>query len=270
MDCTLPGSIALGLALGLTPGPVVAETIRRGTTAGLRPALGVAAGGAAGNAAVALLAALGAAALVAAPGVARPLSVLAAGWVGFLAVDSWRQAGRVAAGGAGEAGTVAGCPGWLVGLMVVVANPVVWTFWLAAMAAAEQGAGAWERVLFAGGFIAGLTASDAALAIAAAREGRRLGPRGQAVALRACALLLLAFAVLIIAGTVEQRNGSLPGCRRWARLPRAARADPGRWPARLSRMGRHERRVVRSDLPVRLPPLRRVPPPLGASLAVLR
>ncbi|MDH7571006.1 MAG: hypothetical protein QHJ73_15625, partial [Armatimonadota bacterium] len=79
-------------------------------------------------------------------------------------------------------------PGWISGLLLVLANPVVWGFWIATVAAAGP-----RRVPFALGFVVGITAADVLLAVAGSRGGRWLGPRGQARVLRLSALLLWSF-----------------------------------------------------------------------------
>lgn len=195
VEYSLVGGVALGVALGLTPGPVVAETVRRGTTGGLRPALGVAAGAALGNLGVAALAVAGIGTLLRLPGVATLIAVVGAAWILYLGVDSWRQAGRLAAGEAqGESGHHHELAAWLAGLLLVAANPVVWAFWVAALATAT-GASRTAGLGFALGFVVGISLADAAVAVMSSRGGRLLSPRGQALALRVCAALLVGFAV---------------------------------------------------------------------------
>lgn len=194
MDYSLPGGILLGLALGVTPGPVVTETVRRGAVGGLRSALGVALGAALGNVTVAALAMAGVGALLRLPGVATFIAVVGAAWILYLGIDSWRQAGRLAAGKApGESGNRPELPAWLAGLLLVAVNPVVWAFWVAVLATAA-GTGRTAGLGFALGFVAGISLADAALAVVSSRGSRLLGPRGQALALRICAVLLVGFA----------------------------------------------------------------------------
>ncbi len=199
MQYTLTAGMVLGVGLGLTPGPVVAEIVRRGTSGGLRPALGVAAGALAGNILSAALAAVGAGALLALPRVAPVVTMVGAAWIAYLGGDSWRQAGRMQPERSAPARPVgSSVPAWLAGLGMVLANPLVWAFWVAALAAAGR-AGAHAGPLFAVGFVCGISASDVALAMVSSHGGRWLGARGQAIALRVCALLLVGFAAWSVA-----------------------------------------------------------------------
>jgi threonine/homoserine/homoserine lactone efflux protein len=197
--------LLLGVSAGLSPGPLLAlvlsQTLRHGLGQGIRVALAP------------LLTDLpivaGSVLLVGAAPSGGPLpgliALAGAGFVAYLAVDTWRTEP------AGE-GLVAAAPrSWTRGVTVNLLSPHPYLFWLAVGAPTLLGAAASDGVGggagFLLGFYGGLVGSKVAVAVGVARargvvtgRGYRLVMRGLAVLLALFALGLLREAWLLLAG----------------------------------------------------------------------
>jgi threonine/homoserine/homoserine lactone efflux protein len=92
-----------------------------------------------------------------------------------------------------------------------LANPLTWTFWLAtgtpAMLAAQQAAGPAGVALFCATWFLVASGLEAVIALAVARSGHLVGPRGQAWFTAASAVAFLCFAVTLLARDVLPRLG---------------------------------------------------------------
>jgi threonine/homoserine/homoserine lactone efflux protein len=92
-----------------------------------------------------------------------------------------------------------------------LANPLTWTFWLAtgtpAMLAAQQAGGPAGLVLFCASWFLVASGLEAVIALAVARSGRLVGPRGQAWFTAASAAAFVCFAVTLLARDVLPRLG---------------------------------------------------------------
>jgi threonine/homoserine/homoserine lactone efflux protein len=92
-----------------------------------------------------------------------------------------------------------------------LANPLTWTFWLAtgtpAMLAAQQAGGPAGVVLFCATWFLAASGLEAVIALAVARSGRLVGPRGQAWFTAASAVAFVCFAVTLVARDVLPRLG---------------------------------------------------------------
>jgi threonine/homoserine/homoserine lactone efflux protein len=92
-----------------------------------------------------------------------------------------------------------------------LANPLTWTFWLAtgtpAMLAAQRAGGPAGVVLFCATWFLVASGLEAVIALAVARSGRLVGPRGQAGFTAASAVAFACFAVTLLARDVLPRLG---------------------------------------------------------------
>ena len=92
-----------------------------------------------------------------------------------------------------------------------LANPLTWTFWLAtgtpAMLAAQQAGGPAGVALFCATWFLVASGLEAVIALAVARSGRLVGPRGQAWFTAASAVAFVCFAVTLVARDVLPRLG---------------------------------------------------------------
>ena len=92
-----------------------------------------------------------------------------------------------------------------------LANPLTWTFWLAtgtpAMLAAQNAGGTAGLVLFTVTWFVVASGLEAVIALAVARSGRRVGPRGQAWLTGISAVAFLCLALTLVARDVLPRLG---------------------------------------------------------------
>jgi threonine/homoserine/homoserine lactone efflux protein len=92
-----------------------------------------------------------------------------------------------------------------------LANPLTWTFWLAtgtpAMLAAQRAGGTAGLVAFTVVWFLVASGLEAVIALAVARSGRRVGPRGQAWLTGVSAVAFLCLAVTLVARDVLPRLG---------------------------------------------------------------
>jgi threonine/homoserine/homoserine lactone efflux protein len=92
-----------------------------------------------------------------------------------------------------------------------LANPLTWTFWLGtgtpAMLAAQRAAGPAGVVLFCATWFLVASGLEAVIALAVARSGHLVGPRGQAWFTAASAVAFLCLAVTLLARDVLPRLG---------------------------------------------------------------
>jgi threonine/homoserine/homoserine lactone efflux protein len=90
-----------------------------------------------------------------------------------------------------------------------LANPLTWTFWLAtgtpAMLAAHSAGGTAGLVLFTVTWFLVASGLEAVIALAVARSGRRVGPRGQAWLTGISAVAFLGLAATLVARDVLPR-----------------------------------------------------------------
>jgi chemosensory pili system protein ChpE/L-lysine exporter family protein LysE/ArgO len=89
---TLSTAFLLGLIFNAAPGAVFAETIRRSMRGGFRQALYLQFGSLAGDAFWAVLGLLGIGVLLQSPALQVPIAIAGAGYLGYLAWDSWTAA----------------------------------------------------------------------------------------------------------------------------------------------------------------------------------
>jgi threonine/homoserine/homoserine lactone efflux protein len=92
-----------------------------------------------------------------------------------------------------------------------LANPLTWTFWLAtgtpAMLAAQNAGGTAGLVLFTVTWFVVASGLEAVIALAVARSGRRVGPRGQAWLTGISAVAFVCLALTLVARDVLPRLG---------------------------------------------------------------
>jgi threonine/homoserine/homoserine lactone efflux protein len=143
----LPSLLLYGFALGWSvawpPGPINAEIVRRGLARGFWPAYGLCLGACCGDASWAILVALGAGALFAAPGMHLALGIastlllfllaalfLRGAWSGFAA---WRAGPAPASPSRFESGR----GGFVLGFTMAMTGPWNLAFWLAVIGRPE-------------------------------------------------------------------------------------------------------------------------------------
>ena len=92
-----------------------------------------------------------------------------------------------------------------------LANPLTWTFWLAtgtpAMLAARRAGGMAGLALFTATWFLVASGLEAVIALAVARSGRRVGPRGQAWLTGISAVAFVCLALTLVARDVLPRLG---------------------------------------------------------------
>jgi chemosensory pili system protein ChpE/L-lysine exporter family protein LysE/ArgO len=89
---TFGAAFMLGLVFSAAPGPIFAESIRRGLTGGFDEALRVQLGSLVGDATWAILGLAGVGILLQTDMLKIPIGLAGAGYLGWLAWDSWREA----------------------------------------------------------------------------------------------------------------------------------------------------------------------------------
>ncbi len=192
-DVILVG-VMMGLAFAAPPGAVTAETLRRGLHGGFRQALSVQIGSLIGDGSYALIAFLGAAALVQSPlaqvlvGTCGALFLLYLAWQS-LQVPEARESGARAVGDNRDA--------FLAGMVLSLTNPWAIAFWISlggSFVALGLTAATDLPVVWAS-FMLGALAWSFVLAGLVERGRRRLSPRLFRFVSIACGLLLATFAL---------------------------------------------------------------------------
>lgn len=200
VDSWLWQGLALGFAAGVAPGPLLALVIaesarggwRRGVAASLAPPV---------TDALILPLALWAVGRLPAAG-ARVLALAGGLFLGYLAWDTLRAAGRAAPGAASAAPSPGAAGGFARGLLTNLLNPHPWLFWFTVgaplvLAALRSGGGA--AALFLASFFLPLVGSKAAVAVLVDRGVRLGGSAAYAWLLRLSAGGLAAVGVLLLA-----------------------------------------------------------------------
>jgi threonine/homoserine/homoserine lactone efflux protein len=198
----------LGVGAALSVGPIFVVIVQQAATSGFAASLRVILGSATAD----LLLLLPAFAFA---WVIRSLE-RAALWVGavgalfllWLAWQAARDARRLWRGGQLR---VDGRWAFWKGVAGNLANPLTWTFWLAtgtpAMLAAQNAGGTAGLVLFTVTWFVVASGLEAVIALAVARSGRRVGPRGQAWLTGISAVAFVCLALTLVARDVLPRLG---------------------------------------------------------------
>lgn len=187
----------LGLIFNAAPGAVFAETVRQGVRGGFKPALAVQIGSLVGDASWAILGLIGIGMLLQLDWLRLPIGVAGVIYLIWLALDSWREAGREfrieqSAGTQRKRALRAG-------VILSVTNPQNVAYW-AAIGSAMGAVGVSEPTMQDYGvFFAGFMASSITWAFIAAAVVdmlfKRAGLRWAAVTYKLCAVAFLALAV---------------------------------------------------------------------------
>ncbi|MGC6454657.1 MAG: LysE family transporter [Candidatus Puniceispirillaceae bacterium] len=123
-------AFGLGLLFNAAPGAVFAETIRRSLDGGYRPALAVQFGSLVGDAVWAGLGLAGIGILLQSTALKVPVGIAGAGYLAWLAFDSWRESGATATDmAAGAAGSPTGA--MRSGVILSLSNPQNVAYWAA-------------------------------------------------------------------------------------------------------------------------------------------
>ena len=140
---TFGAAFMLGLVFSAAPGPIFAESIRRGLTGGFDEALRVQLGSLVGDATWAILGLAGVGILLQTDMLKIPIGLAGAGYLGWLAWDSWREdatSGQPSAEppedaqnseGAQESGTKVSGGAFRSGMVLSLSNPQNVAFWAA-------------------------------------------------------------------------------------------------------------------------------------------
>jgi threonine/homoserine/homoserine lactone efflux protein len=195
MLTALSSGFLLGLSCGLAPGPLLAlllaQTLRHGAREGCKVALAPLV-----TDAPIILVALALAAQAARVRAALAVLSLAGGlFVLYLAVEAWRAPPLAAVREAAPPGS------WLKAVLVNLLNPHPWLFWMtvgAAMLARARTVSGWAVAAFLAMFYLLLVGSKMLLALGSARSRQFLSGRGYRWLLQAFAIILAAFAVLLL------------------------------------------------------------------------
>ena len=199
----------LGVGAALAVGPIFVVIIQQAATSGFGAAFRVILGSATADL-VLLLPALAFAWII------RSLD-RGALWVGtvgalFLLYLAW-QAGRDAVALWRRDRQLEVSDRWAFwkGVAGNLTNPLTWTFWLAtgtpAMLAAQRAGGTAGLVLFTVTWFVVASGLEAVIALAVARSGRRVGPRGQAWLTGISAVAFVCLALTLVARDVLPRLG---------------------------------------------------------------
>lgn len=119
----------LGIVFNAAPGAVFAETIRRGVDGGYRPALAVQIGSLVGDAAWAVLGLAGIGLLLQADALRIPVGIGGAGYLAWLAWDSWRESATTPPAGSRAVRT--GRSALRSGALLALSNPQNVAYWAA-------------------------------------------------------------------------------------------------------------------------------------------
>ncbi|MBM61229.1 MAG: chemotaxis protein [Rhodospirillaceae bacterium] len=140
---TFGAAFMLGLVFSAAPGPIFAESIRRGLTGGFDEALRVQLGSLVGDATWAILGLAGVGILLQTDMLKIPIGLAGAGYLGWLAWDSWREAATSGqppaepledaqkSEGAQESGTKVSGGAFRSGMVLSLSNPQNVAFWAA-------------------------------------------------------------------------------------------------------------------------------------------
>jgi len=210
-------AFGLGLLFNAAPGAVFAETIRRSLDGGYRPALAVQFGSLVGDAVWAILGLAGIGILLQSDGLKMPVGLAGAGYLAWLAWDSWRQSvtappGTDAGGGSADGGATVGA--MRSGVILSLSNPQNIAYWAAlgsafgALGVTDPGTG--DYALFFAGF---MTSSVLWCFVCAAGVSWLFAGRGGVWRVWTYRLCALAFAWLAIGTAAEaiRLTGSWPG-----------------------------------------------------------
>ena len=192
--------LLLGVGSGLSVGPIFLLIVSDAARGGIGSAVRVILGSAAGDIAL-IFPALAASWMLSAVAAASLwVSVAGAAVFVYLAVGAARQSARLLRGQ--QAPPPAERWGFWKGVLGNLGNPLAWTFWLATgtptMLQAGRAAGAAGVAAFTVTWFASAMAIEAGVAVAAARAGRMLGPRGLAAVSGASAALFLGIAARLL------------------------------------------------------------------------
>jgi threonine/homoserine/homoserine lactone efflux protein len=197
----------LGVGAALSVGPIFVVIIQQAATSGFGAALRVILGSATADL-VLLLPALAFAYIIR----ALERGALLVGTVGalFLLYLAWQAArDAVALWRRDRQLETDGRWAFWKGVAGNLANPLTWTFWLAtgtpAMLVAQSAGGTAGLVLFTAVWFLVASGLEAVIALAVARSGRRVGPRGQAWLTGISAVAFLGLAVTLVARDVLPR-----------------------------------------------------------------
>ena len=194
MMMAFASGVLLGLSAGLAPGPLLALVLAQSLRYGSREGFKVALAPLLTDCPIILLALLVAAKMAELRPALGVGSLVAGGFVLYLAWDSFRSV-RL------EPAAVPDQPkSWLKGIVTNLLNPHPWLFWLTVGAAilARALTRGWPRVAaFLFGFYLMLVGSKMILALVAARSRNLLAGRAYRLVIRGLGVLLLFFAVLL-------------------------------------------------------------------------
>lgn len=203
-------AFVLGLIFNAAPGAVFAETVRRGAVGGFRPAFAVQVGSLTGDATWAVLGLLGVGLLLQVDTLRWPIGLLGAGYLMWLAWDSWKSAAvafRVQPDAAAQTRSALRS-----GVVLSMTNPQNIAYWaalgsaLGALGVANPG---WSDYAW---FFAGFMTSSVLWAVFCAAVIDRLfknaGQRWIALTYRLCAIMFLALALNSLRGLWLQTSGS--------------------------------------------------------------
>jgi threonine/homoserine/homoserine lactone efflux protein len=194
----------LGVGAALSVGPIFVVIVQQAATSGFAASFRVILGSATADLVL----------LVPALAFAWVIRSLERGalWVGsvgalFLLYLAWQAArDAVALWREGRRLPVDGRWAFWKGVAGNLANPLTWTFWLVtatpAMLAAQRAAGPAGLVVFTATWFLVASGLEAVIALAVARSGRMVGPRGQAWFTAASALAFLGLALTLVARDV--------------------------------------------------------------------
>ena len=192
----------LGFVFNAAPGAVFAETIRRGVDGGYRPALAVQIGSLVGDAAWAILGLAGIGILLQTDLLRIPVGIGGAGYLAWLAWDSWRESVTPPEPGV-ETGSAAGSA-LRSGAILSLSNPQNVAYWAALGSAfgavGVSNPGQLEYTLFFAGF---MTSSIIWCFVCAGTVSWLFGGRGEVWRVWTYRLCAIAFAWLA-AGTARE------------------------------------------------------------------
>ena len=199
----------LGVGAALSVGPIFVVIVQQAATSGFPASLRVILGSATADL-VLLIPALAFAWVI--RSLERGALWVGAVGAGFLLWLAWRAARDAVALWREDRRLVAdGRWAFWKGVAGNLANPLTWTFWLAtgtpAMLAAQRSAGSAGLALFTATWFLVASGLEAVIALAVARSGRLVGPRGQAWFTAASAVAFVCFAVTLVARDVLPRLG---------------------------------------------------------------
>lgn len=203
-------AFALGLLFNAAPGAVFAETVRQGLRGGFRPAFAVQIGSLLGDAAWAVVGLAGAGLLTQLEALRWPLGLASAGYLAWLARDSWREARMAARIELDDASSGQG-RALARGALLSLTNPQNIAYW-AALGSALAGLGvadpsSADYAVFFADFMASSLLWCFFCAGLVGRM-RALDARWARLSYRMCAAVLLALAVATLRDRLVERQGA--------------------------------------------------------------